>query len=193
MDIILDKITKKYGNKSVIEAYSAVIKSKKITVISGESGIGKTTLLRIIARLEPPTSGRVIADESEKISFMFQEDRLFETFNVYENLAAVCEDENKLRQVANACMCESYLKQYPKTLSGGMSRRVALARALLYDGDMILLDEPFKGLDEKMRGDICKNILPYLKGKTVIIVSHDELSGLIPEYETIHLALWRLP
>lgn len=175
MNIVLENVCKSYGETKVLENFSACIEEGKITYLKGSSGIGKTTLLNLISGLEKCDSGKIYGTENKKISFMFQEDRLFDSFSVYENLLAVNENRELLDEISEKCLCKEFSDKYPKSLSGGMSRRVSLARALLYDGDIVLLDEPFKGLDKDTKTRVCENIMPYLKNKTVIIVSHEDV------------------
>lgn len=175
MNIVLENVCKSYGKTKVLENFSACINEGEITYLKGSSGIGKTTLLNLISGLEKCDSGKIYGTEDKKISYMFQEDRLFDNFSVYENLLAVNENRELLNEISDKCLCKDFLDKYPKNLSGGMSRRVSLARALLYDGDIVLLDEAFKGLDKDTKIRVCENIMPYLENKTVIIVSHEDI------------------
>ncbi len=176
MDIILDNVCKSYDGVKVLENFCACIKEGSVTYIKGRSGIGKTTLLNLIAGIEKCDKGKIYGTEQKKISFMFQEDRLFNGFTVRDNLLAVCDDGEFVNEISDKCLCGEFSDKYPRFLSGGMSRRVSLARTLLYNGDILLLDEPFKGLDKDTERRVCENIMPYLKNKTVLIVSHDDIS-----------------
>ena len=142
-----------------------------ITCIMGESGVGKTTLLRVIAGLIMPDRGTV-ENAPKKPSVMFQEDRLFPWLSALENIKIVCNDEEKAKTLLNGVELGDALDKLPAELSGGMKRRVALARALSYDGDMLILDEPFKGLDEALTQRIAALIREIRV--PVIVSTHSE-------------------
>lgn len=135
----------RYGDKVVLDHFSASFEPG-ITLLSGPSGFGKTTLLRTIAGLIIPEKG-TITGRPEKIGFMFQEDRLLPWLNALQNIMIVCDDEQKARHYLKAVELEKEALTMPDALSGGMRRRVSFARALAYDADLLLLDEPFKGMD----------------------------------------------
>ena len=138
--IKLENINKEYGEKIVFENLSLSIEENAVTAVLGESGVGKTTLLNILSGAASYT-GKT-QNDSRKVSFVFQEDRLIPFMTVNENLVFVLgkgDYTEKLRQVA----IEEYKDSYPSSLSGGTARRVALLRAFLYDGDLMLMDEPF--------------------------------------------------
>ena len=142
--IKLENINKEYGEKIVFENLSLSIEENAVTAVLGESGVGKTTLLKILSGAASYT-GKT-QNDSRKVSFVFQEDRLIPFMTVNENLEFVLgkgDYTEKLRQVG----IEEYKDSYPSSLSGGTARRVALLRAFLYDGDLMLMDEPFSALD----------------------------------------------
>jgi len=173
-DLILTNITKAYGEKVVLDCFSHTFPAGKRTCIMGPSGCGKTTLLRIILGLET-TDGGTITGRPERVSAVFQENRLFEDFSALSNLAAVCHHGDK--EVMTDHLTElglgDSLHKPVRTLSGGMKRRVAIARAVLAPGELMILDEPFTGLDQ----DTKKIVLDYLKhhsqGRTLLVVTHD--------------------
>lgn len=174
----LKNVYKTYGTNTVMENFSCEIKKNKITVFFGNSGCGKTTLTRLLLSLEKPDSGEVIMPNVKK-SVLFQEDRLLEWLTVSENLSCVLDrDDSGLKEKVNTVLERvellEYKDSYPNELSGGMKRRLSLARALIYDGDIVILDEPFKGFDSQLK----ERILPYISqlkdsGKTVIMITHD--------------------
>lgn len=173
-NLVAENITKSFHGITVLENVSYTFKAGSITCIMGNSGIGKTTFLRILTGLEKPERGSVTG--GGKPSVMFQEDRLIEQLNAIENVKLVLKHKNA------AALAEEELKQLlPKEslkkavsqLSGGMRRRVALVRAMLAESDTVFLDEPFTGLDlETMRQAVA-----YIKSrkgsKTLILVTHD--------------------
>ena len=135
----------RYDDKIVLDHFSADF-GGGITCLVGPSGFGKTTLLHVIAGLVIPESGR-ITGRPDKVTLMFQDDRLFPWMTALENVRIVCDDAQKAAYWLQAVELGSEADTYPAELSGGMRRRVALARALAFGGDLLLLDEPFKGMD----------------------------------------------
>ncbi len=171
MKIQLNNLCKAYGDKVIFENYTRTLNFDGILIIQGKSGLGKTTLMRLIAGLEKADKGEII-NSAEKISFMFQEDRLIPFVTVFKNLTAVCDEEKALRYLSLMGL-ENEKDNSPTALSGGMRRRVALARALCFDSELVILDEPFKGLDKKLKAEICEIIKEESKKRAFIIVSHD--------------------
>lgn len=169
--IKIQNLTKSY-KENIIENFSCVIDDTGITVFYGASGIGKTTLLRIISGLEKPDSGQIYGLENKKISYMFQEDRLFSHLTALENVSLVS-NENTAKELLKKFGLQNYYNNKIPELSGGMCRRVALARALAFDADVLLLDEPFKGLDNNLKNQIIPVIVDYSKNHSVILVTHD--------------------
>lgn len=168
----LDNITVKYGKNIVIDRLTHTFEDGVTTVILGESGVGKTTLLNIAAGLLRPTEGEV-TNTHERISYIFQELRLFPWMTALENVATVSDSETAQRMLLLMGL-EDSLDKYPAELSGGMKQRVSIARALAYDPDIIFLDEPFKGLDAERRQNVSDVVFDHLRGKTAIMVTHDE-------------------
>ena len=148
----------------------------KISSVMGPSGAGKTTLLMLIAGLSAPDAGE-ITGVPERVSFVFQEDRLCEDFSAVANVRLVTgkrmKDEEIREELLRLGIPEESLSQPVREFSGGMKRRVSIARAILYAPDLMLLDEPFKGLDEDLRRNVMDELLEKLRGKTVILVTHD--------------------
>ena len=171
MKIQINNLCKKYGDKIVFDAYTNTFDFDGILLIKGASGLGKTTLMRIIAGLEKADKGEILKS-TESISFMFQEDRLIPFVSVLKNLTAVC-NEKKALYYLKLMGLESEKDNSPLSLSGGMRRRVSLARALCFNSDLVILDEPFKGLDEELKYTICEIIKEESKSKDFIIISHD--------------------
>ena len=150
----LEKISLKYGDNTVLHDLSYEFEEGKLTAILGESGVGKTTLLNIIAGLLKPSSGRM-TNTHERISYVFQDPRLFDWMTATENVSTVSNDTLAVEMLTLMGL-EDSLDKYPAELSGGMKQRVSLARALAYSPDLILLDEPFKGLDPELRREVSK-------------------------------------
>ena len=173
--IKLTDINKSFGDKQVLENISMTF-NKGITCIMGSSGRGKTTLAYIIAGLIPPDSGEVALSSPTGISFMFQEDRLLEWENALQNVLFVTKARENLNRakelLTQAKLADSFYKKASK-LSGGMKRRVCLCRALIADYDLLILDEPFKGLDAGIKPSIMEMVKQHTTGKTVICITHD--------------------
>lgn len=181
-EIRLINLCKSYEGNIVLDNINIDIQENKITVISGPSGCGKTTLLNIISGIEKADSGQVILKDTS-ISYIFQEDRLIPYLTVYENIAFVLKsviNKNEINKVINKYLALVKLTEFkdklPSKLSGGMKRRVAIARAFAYKSNILLMDEPFKGLDDKLKTEIIQEFLElYKKDKrTVILVTHDK-------------------
>lgn len=182
-NVRIKNISKTYGEKQVLSKLSKEFLAGETTVIMGASGCGKTTLLRILLGLEMPDNGEVIG-MPEKVSVLFQEDRLCEDGSAYENIALVLErrktrvqkdaQRRKIEQeAAQVGITADDLKQNVMKLSGGMRRRIALLRALLYDADCVILDEPFKGLDATTKQIVMQYVKEKTAGKTTFLVTHD--------------------
>ena len=173
--MIISNLTKSFDNKLVFDNFSIEIPQNKLTIIEGESGCGKTTFLRIIAGLDLGYTGEIIK-ESDKISYVFQEPRLFDDITVKQNIEIVNKGTNlSLNDILTVVELENEENTYPKELSGGMKMRLSLARALYYNGDIFLMDEPFSALDNDMKNRIIPRVLDIIKGKTIIIVTHNLL------------------
>lgn len=174
-DVVLENISKSFGERQVLDRVNLRFPAGKVSCISGPSGSGKTTLLRLIAGLAEPDGGTVTG-VPERIAFVFQEDRLSEDFSAVSNIRLVTGQEKSKEEILKM-LTELGLSEDPKkpvrAYSGGMKRRVALARALMYEADLILMDEPFKGLDEALKKTVMDTVKRYTAGKTVIMVTHD--------------------
>lgn len=181
--IELKNLTKKYNDKIIFEKLNILIKDNFINVITGSSGCGKTTLLNIIAGIDSVYDGKIHGMPND-ISYLFQEDRLLPFFNVIENVIFTMPDDlEKEKKIELAIffldkfeLLNDYHK-YPHELSGGMSRRVAIARSFAYSSDILLLDEPFNGLNIELKQIVIEAIYDYLnlKNKIIIVVSHDPI------------------
>lgn len=178
-DIIIKDLCKSFGEKKVLEGFSATFPAGSVSCIMAPSGAGKTTLLSIMQGFTAPDSGSITGNDV-KMSAVFQEDRLCEDFGAVSNVRFSCGSgkNKKSKEEIVACL-ESLglgdsLDKPVREFSGGMKRRVAIARALMADYELLFLDEPFKGLDGEMRASVAGYIRTAAAGKTVIAVSHDE-------------------
>ncbi len=174
--ISLKKLTKAYDKNEVIKDYDLVIPEGDVHYITGPSGSGKTTLLRLIAGLEKPDSGS-IEGVPERIGMVFQEDRLVETLSAVENVYLVLSRKDADRKIIKehllmVGLSEDQLDDPVSTFSGGMKRRVAVVRAMMSDSELLLLDEPFSGLDEDTKTLVTDYIMKQKKGRTLVIATH---------------------
>ncbi len=180
--IVLENICKKYGDLVVLNNFNIAFKKNEISCIMGQSGIGKTTLLRLIMGLEKQDSGSIKGVENAKFSAVFQEDRLCENLDVYANLMLAHLYKNDGAALLKTKLDEG-LEQLGLggiggkkvlELSGGMKRRIAILRALFANYDVLLLDEPFKGLDDDTKQKTIEYLQREVKNKTVIYITHDK-------------------
>lgn len=189
----LRNLTKRFGNKQIFSNYDLVIPEGKIVAIVGQSGGGKTTLLRMLAGLETIDSGTLIyngqtlpLEELEKrhlLGFVFQDFQLFPHLSVLENLVlspiktqnmSAIKAEDKARKLLETLGLANHAAAYPYSLSGGQKQRVALARAMMIDPEIIGYDEPTSALDPELRKEVEKLILENrATGITQIVVTHD--------------------
>ncbi len=171
--IAFKNVSVDFQNKRVLSKLDFSI-GEGITAIIGKSGFGKTTLLRLMAGLIKQTEGEVISDY-KKPAFVFQEQRLLGWYSALKNVTVVNEQADI--SIAEELLLElgilkADFSKLPGQLSGGMRQRVCIARALFYDGDILLLDEPFNGLDGENRKKAIALIKRVAEKIPVVIVSH---------------------
>ena len=169
--IEIKKLSFSFGEHKIFDELCLKIENGERIILSGPSGVGKTTLLRLILGLEKAKKGN-INTENAKISAVFQEDRLLPFKTVKENLCLFTSEE-KAAECLSALRIGDAKELYPAELSGGMARRVAIARALSVDADIYILDEAFTGLDEENKAVAAEFINKVTDGKILIAVSHD--------------------
>lgn len=175
-NIEIKNLCKKYEDHVVFEDVDATFEEGTFTCLMGPSGCGKTTLLRLIAGLETADKGEIHTN-GMRISFVFQEDRLSENFSAVSNIKFVvgkAVSSSAIRELLNEFELEDAQNKPVRELSGGMKRRVAIARALCAPYDLLIMDEPLKGLDEKLKDKVIRIIRQRTEGKTVICVTHDQ-------------------
>ena len=195
VEIELAGVCKTFGEKTVLENADLRFKGGKTTVLMGPSGVGKTTVLRIVAGLERCDSGEVRGTSGQQISFLFQEDRLLPWLSLYDNIALVLkgrlaprEIDGEIRKALDFLALSDSAQKLPPQLSGGMKRRAAMARAFLFPAQILLLDEPYKGLDRELKDSVATAMLrDYTAGKTVILVTHDPEEAAKYADETVRL------
>ena len=197
--VVLKDIRKSYGASEVLKGIDLVAKRGETTVIIGGSGAGKTTLLRLIVALEQPTSGelhidgenivgkgeRALNEVRQKFGMVYQYAALLDSFNVYDNVAFPLVEHTKMKKsemrervvhmLKELGLDESVCAKYPSELSGGMRKRVGMARALMLEPRILIYDEPTSGLDpltSRMVDDLIDEMRQKF-GVTSVVISHD--------------------
>ena len=172
--IKLNNVDFSYGKTEVLKDFSLEINPSDRICLFGESGSGKTTILRLILDLETPQKGEIQKAENLKPAVVFQEDRLIPFKSVLENITLFGADEETALLYLERLGLKDYANKMPSDLSGGMSRRVALARALSNEFDFLVLDEPFTGLDQENIETAANLINEVLGEKPLILVTHSK-------------------
>lgn len=168
-------LSKQFSTVNVLNNFSLDLPDHGIIAFMGASGSGKTTLFRIISGILPPDSGHV--ETSGNCSVIFQEDRLLPWISVLENIEIVLDKKQQGTGIGLRLLEEIGLSgienQTVQSLSGGMSRRVSIVRALAYDAPLLLMDEPFKGLDTIIKKQVMDVIAEYTQNRLVLLITHD--------------------
>lgn len=189
MELRIDHVSKAYGGQAVLRDVTVTVGSG-VTCLMAPSGAGKTTLLRILLGLERPDSGTVYGLEGRRLAAVFQEDRLLEQQDWRGNLRFVLGsafDEAEALTLLEELGLSDTGAQPVGEWSGGMKRRLALARALLAPFDVLILDEPFTGLDGDNRRRAAGSILARTAQRPVLLVTHDEADAKALSARIIHL------
>ncbi len=181
MKLCIEHLSKKYGDLAVLQDLCLTMDQDTCYCLMSPSGSGKTTFLRILMGLEEADEGRIFTQGEPKwplkISAVFQEDRLCPSFSPLENVQMVLKEkwpEEKLVQAMTRLLPEECLTRPVSTLSGGMKRRTAILRAVLAPSHMLLMDEPFTGLDEALKHEVIRCILENRRDRFLLITTHQE-------------------
>lgn len=174
--IKIDRVSKSYGDLSVLDNISFNVEKGEIVCVLGPSGCGKSTLLNMISGLSNPDKGDVVI-ETEKVGYVFQEDRLLPWKTVYENISLVSPENPRpyVLSIIEKIGLKGFEDSYPGSLSGGMKQRCSIARAFNYNSDVLLMDEPFKSLDYMLSLKMIKELITLWENRknSIIFVTHD--------------------
>lgn len=169
--LTLDRVSFAYGENTILRDVSLALPSRGAVCFTAPSGGGKTTLLRLFAGLEAPQSGRILCN-AQRTAMVFQEHRLLPWLTVRQNVEAAC-PHTDVMPFLQAVELDDVADSYPAKLSGGMQRRVAIARALAFGGDLLLLDEPFVGLDDALKARVAAALRERFRDALIVLISHD--------------------
>ena len=190
MSLAVRDLSKTFENLQVLQGVNLDFKDSGIYCLMGPSGTGKTTFLRILMGLEKADTGVIQGWDGKRFSAVFQEDRLCEAYTPLDNVMMAA-DRSVTREAARRELCrilpEESVSRPVYTLSGGMKRRTAVCRALLAPYDILVMDEPFAGLDGDTRGQVLRYVREKTEGKLVILSTHMEEDAAVLGAETVRL------
>lgn len=169
--IDMRQVSKAFGSKQVLDGLTLSLPAGRVTCLLGPSGCGKTTLLRVAAGLLAPDSGTVTREDG-RASFVFQEDRLLSWYSALANLTALGVSEADAKRALSSVLLGGEADTRVPELSGGMQRRLAIARALAFGGTMYYLDEPLRGLDTATAAPVLDAMRAALAGNTGLLITH---------------------
>jgi len=190
MKIDIKNLYKSYDNTPVLENVSLTLTEERPVCFMGSSGRGKTTLFSIIMGLIKADSGEITGTENKRFSAVFQEDRLCEELSALMNLAIVSDNPDKqhLTQLLLSMGLEEDEIRRPVTeLSGGQRRRVAILRAIVSRSDIVMMDEPFKGLDDATRTQVITRIKENLGDRMLLVITHDEADAQLLGADIVYI------
>ena len=177
MRIEIKNLSKSYDGAPVLDNLSLTLTDSKPVCLMGPSGRGKTTLFSILLGLIKADSGSITGIENKQFSAVFQEDRLCEELSALMNLAIVQDNPDKAQLtdlLKKMGLTDDEIRRPVSQLSGGQKRRVAILRSLVSDSAIVLMDEPFKGLDEDTRRVVINQVKDMLNGRLLMVITHDE-------------------
>ena len=184
--IVLKNVSKAFGAQTVLSGFDLEINDGARIALMGRSGAGKTTVLNLIMGLLKPDSGEVSMPKL-KIGTVFQEDRLIEPLSAASNCRLVMKSGEPGEMLSRLGISEELANKRVSELSGGEKRRVAIARALLSEPDVLILDEPFKGIDAETLPQVIAEVDRAAKGRTLILVTHSPAEAEMLGCETVNI------
>lgn len=190
-DIVLENLSKSFGETKVLSNLNLTFKANGAYCLMAPSGTGKTTLLNILMGLILPDGGKLYGLDAHKISAVFQEDRLLEDYSALQNLRFVTGSlysNAQLAQWLSALLPGDCQNQPVSEFSGGMKRRLSILRALLVPSTLLLMDEPFAGLDRDTKRNAVSLIKKNTKDRLLIIATHDPEDATLLNAEIITLS-----
>jgi ABC-type nitrate/sulfonate/bicarbonate transport system ATPase subunit len=177
--VALRNITQRFGSRDVLRNINVSFAYGEVAVVLGKSGVGKTTLLNVLAGLDRPLAGERVIGRGQRLSYMLQDEGLFPWRNAFENAVFGCEVSHSSEQYALELLgrleMQASATMFPEALSGGMKQRVSFIRAIAPRPNILLLDEPFAAIDFDMKIEMQRVILEFVAATsgTVIVVTHD--------------------
>lgn len=200
--LTLDRASKRFGTRAALADISLTVEPGEIVALVGASGSGKSTLLRLLSGLDTPTSGRALFHDVEidgprpEIGMIFQEPRLLPWLSVADNVGFglsslnAADRERRVSRALDRVGLAAYARALPRELSGGMAQRVSIARALVGQPEVLLLDEPFSALDAFTRTDLQDHLLDLWREDrpTLVLVTHDLDEALVLADRVVLLA-----
>lgn len=190
MALVLECVSKSFNDLDVLDNFSKVFEDNRVYALMGSSGKGKTTLLNLIMGLIKPDAGYIHAEDNIRFSTVFQEDRLCEGMDALGNVGLVLEKgftKKDIIKELNAVGIKEAEGKPVVEFSGGMRRRVAIVRALMAKSDVLILDEPFKGLDVDLKEEVIVYIKERLNKRIMLMVTHDIDEAEVFNAEVIYL------
>lgn len=190
-EVRFDGVRKSYGENRVLRGLNFALEAGGMYCLMAPSGSGKTTLFRALLGLESCDAGSIIGVSAGDTSMMFQEDRLCEALSAVENVALVLPgraSRREVRKLLSQILPATCLDQPVMELSGGMRRRVSLARAVAYPSTLLVLDEPFTGLDAQTRRQAIDFLLANRRGRTLLVATHGEQDAELLGARRLNLA-----
>jgi len=174
MGIVIKNLTKSFDGKTVLRDFSCELPDAGVIALMGKSGIGKSTLINLMLGLRKPDSGEIHIPSGTRFSAVLQEDRLFAHLSARETLRLTTgRSASDIDAALLSLSLNPEEKSSVRTYSGGMQRRVSLARGVLFPADVLLMDEPFRGLDGETREKAVAFTLREWKNRLIILVTHD--------------------
>jgi NitT/TauT family transport system ATP-binding protein len=190
MALVISDLHKNFGGKAVLRGFSLNLSDGERLALMGPSGCGKTTLMNIVMGFIKPDAGSVFFTKNARLSAVFQDERLVEPLSALMNVRLTAPKtvfEKDIIALLTTLGLEDSAYKPVSELSGGMRRRTALARALIADSDILLLDEPFDGLDNETKSRTIDCLRSHAGNRAILLVTHDESDALSLGAEIIHM------